>query len=123
MENMTAKQVREHYKGLRSTEQITSCPYCYTAKVKERRQRDQHCSGLWNTSVQFDCGIQFNFSPNLLSVEQQYMCTKSPEWKARIAKVDDLRAKLLEFAKEQGAHPEDVVKLKDKLEYWNPRYF
>uniref|UniRef100_A0AB39CEL3 Uncharacterized protein n=1 Tax=Pseudomonas phage HRDY3 TaxID=3236930 RepID=A0AB39CEL3_9VIRU len=123
MQEMTPQQVKELYAKVRDAREIHCCPYCGGGKVKEYRQHSQHCSGLWNTSVQFDCGVQFEFSPNLIRIEQRYMCTKSPDWKARLAKVDSLRAKLVEVAVAEGAHPDDVKKLKEKLEYWNPRYF
>jgi len=123
MQEMNRKQVQELYAEIRDAQNIICCPYCGTGKVKEYRKHSQHCSGQWNTSTQFECGAQFAYSPNLICVEQIYMCQQSPEWKARIKKVDEMRPKIYEFAVANGVHELDLKKLKDKLEGWNPRYF
>jgi hypothetical protein len=123
MQEMTEVQVAALYRTVRDAREIVCCPYCGTSKMKEYRQHSLHCSGQWNTSVQFDCGAQFAYSPNLIRVEQVYMCRESPEWKARIKKVDEMREKLYAIAVAENMHETDLKKLKEKLDGWNPRWF
>jgi len=120
---MNPVQVRDFYKDVRDARNIPNCPYCACTKVKEYRQHSQHCSGQWNTSIQFDCGTKFSYTPNLIRIEQDSMCQRSPEWKARIKKVDEMREKLYQIAVAENMHEADLKKLKDRLEGWNPRWY
>ena len=114
--------IADTYKGLRSTKEIHSCPCCGEKEVAERREWNRHCNGHWNTSVSFRCGSKLVFVPNFMRVCVEHLCRKDPAWQERVKKVDFLRGKLVEVAQEYGADPKDVNSLRDKLEYWNPRY-
>ncbi|WP_338923660.1 hypothetical protein V0M98_36155 (plasmid) [Pseudomonas silesiensis] len=106
--------------GVKRLTEITACQKCGNNEIVEKRSWQRHSNGHWNESIGFACGVRYDFSPNFMEVGLAKVCTYDPEFKARKLLTAAVKEEIFKLAEQRGIHPEEMKRLRDKLQYWHP---
>ena len=95
----------------------TVCPKCGRTQIKSIVKQNQHCSGNWNESLEFDCGYKEVYSPNGGGVKARGECMFHKSYKIKQNKQKLAYSKLVKYIKRLDIDQELIARLLRSIEY------
>lgn len=90
------------------------CPEC-GSRVKSKSEFDMHCSGHWNERVIFECGCEYEFSPNFMQVLLTTRCPNNAEAREKVARRRHAKSAVLDMLGSLECDSEFYAELREAI--------